>query len=451
MYSRRLGFFSCAFLFLNLLAGLTNIEGKGTNRNVLQTTSEEDSCNRPKSYLCDCEEVPADFYFNIKENFAQEKLECSPLNGGDKSTNCIPECDQVICYGALGVYQEICGTLLKRDIVTSIRNMKCGFDTSLLMHVCERDDKQLRVDVPTFKTVSEGYCVPGCGVEISGLNCTFSARFFGDPFILPEPPVEPPIEPPVEPPIEPPIEPPVEPPVEPPDDIASIPVPEPEEIEEIIIPPSEPPETAVIEIEIPIDQPVTASLENSIYYGPWSDCTAYCSENGQRFQRRTATCRNSFGVPLPLDQCDPSQEPDVVKECPFVTCVGEYYYVLGDWSACSQQCAVFTPETGTMSVGTRERELTCLFVNGTLTEPELCMDLIQAPELDLTSVCGSTPCSPVRYVMGPWGECSCQTESRIRTVTCVDLDNEEVEEQMCEALDIRRPSSIEYCFPRDCA
>ena len=86
------------------------------------------------------------------------------------------------------------------------------------MHVCERDGKRLEVDVPTYKTVIEGYCVPGCGVTMSGLNCTFNARFFGDPFILAEPPIEPPVEPPVEPPEQPPEIPPAIPPAEPPEE-----------------------------------------------------------------------------------------------------------------------------------------------------------------------------------------------------------------------------------------
>lgn len=103
-----------------------------------------------------------------------------------------------------------------------------------------------------------------------------------------------------------------------------------------------------------------------------------------------------------------------------------------------------------MSVGTRERELICLYLNGTVADTESCMDLIEAPELDLMSVCGAEPCEPVRYTMSRWGRCSCETESRIRQVTCVDLDGNEVEEQMCEALNIRKPRSIEFCLPRNC-
>jgi len=413
---------------------------------------------RPKSYLCDCEEISPIPYFKIKQNFAKEKLDCSSLCDGVKPPNCVPQCDQVICYGALGLFREFCGTLLGRDIATSVRNMKCNFDTNLLMHVCERDGKRLEVDEPTYKTVVEGFCVPGCGVKVSGLNCTFNARFFGEPLVLAEPPVEPPIEPPVEPPIEPPIEPPTEPPDEPPDVppseppeeyIDEAPVPELEEVDFEI--PSEPPEEAEVAIiNIPIEDTISAGLENSIHYGPWSDCTAYCSQNGQRFRRRTATCRNSFGVPVPMSECDTLEEPDVVEECPFVTCVGEYYYVLGDWNDCSQECATFNPETGMMSVGTRERDLTCLFLNGTEADQESCMDFIEAPELGLMSTCGEQPCSPVRYIIGQWGSCSCQTESRARSVTCADLDDVEVEEEMCEALNITRPRSVEHCFPTDC-
>lgn len=103
-----------------------------------------------------------------------------------------------------------------------------------------------------------------------------------------------------------------------------------------------------------------------------------------------------------------------------------------------------------MSVGYKERNLTCLFMNGTVTAAENCLDVIESQDVEVITICGMTPCEPVRYVTDPWGDCSCVTESRIRKVTCVDLNGKKVEEQMCEALEIRKPRSLEFCIPLRC-
>lgn len=157
----------------------------------------------------------------------------------------------------------------------------------------------MEVDVPTFKTVREGYCVPGCGVEMANLNCTFEARLFGNPYVFEEPPIEPPEIPPPEPMEEPPEIEPVEPPLEIPEfyEIPEIvpseppemeyyyyiPVPEIEyeeyDFEEMAAAPCEPPPELVpkIRINIPITKEDAAANQNSLRYGNWSDCSEYCS------------------------------------------------------------------------------------------------------------------------------------------------------------------------------
>ena len=279
-----------------------------------------------------------------------------------------------------------------------------------MVYICLGKGRRLYVDEQTFETVNGGSCVPGCKVDVDNLQCSFTARYWGEEFA--EPPVAPPCEaPPSEPPEEPPeaepseppeaepseppeaepseppeIEPseppeiePSEPPEEPDDDITYIeldlpPLPEIysfdtdlfELIEQLPNPPS--PSPVLVRIEIPVEETGEAAIENTYYYGPWSDCTQYCSQNGPRiqvtilltlfafapsqmrmFQRRSVICRNSFGIPLPLSQCDEFKQPDTVRECAFAKCVGDYYYILGDWSKCTQECATYDPDTSTTS------------------------------------------------------------------------------------------------------
>ena len=202
-----------------------------------------------------------------------------------------------------------------------------------MVYICRGKGRRLYVDVQTFETVNGGSCVPGCKVDVDNLQCSFTARYWGDEFV--EPPVAPPSEPPEEPPevepSEPPEEPPEvepsEPPEEPPEVEPSEPPEEPPEVEPSEPPeiePSEPPEEpdddityieldlpplpeiysfdtdlfelieqlpnppspspVLVRIEIPVEEAGEAAIENTYYYGPWSDCTQYCSQNGPRIQ-----------------------------------------------------------------------------------------------------------------------------------------------------------------------
>lgn len=104
----------------------------------------------------------------------------------------------------------------------------------------------------------------------------------------------------------------------------------------------------------------------------------------------------------------------------------------------------------TMSVGERRRSLQCFEVTGNSTALENCLELLRSPEV-LSEECGEVPCSPVRYRVGTWSECSCVngTNTRTRSVECVDNDNISIVESMCRALEIQPPSSRQDCTPVD--
>lgn len=63
-------------------------------------------------------------------------------------------------------------------------------------------------------------------------------------------------------------------------------------------------------------------------------------------QTRSVSCENQFGYPVPLSECDPIVYHDTIAECPYDQCLEDYYYVLGDWSDCSQDCSAYDQDTG---------------------------------------------------------------------------------------------------------
>lgn len=102
-----------------------------------------------------------------------------------------------------------------------------------------------------------------------------------------------------------------------------------------------------------------------------------------------------------------------------------------------------------MSVGTRRRTMYCFHENGTETETANCAQ--QVGNLDfLGDTCGEMPCSPVRYRVSSWTDCSCQTNTRNRIVECVDNRSRPVLDAMCYALEIQVPSKTQSCIPTGC-
>eukprot|EP00210_Caulerpa_lentillifera_P008401 g8013.t1 len=203
-------------------------------------------------------------------------------------------------------------------------------------------------------------------------------------------------------------------------------------------------------VEIPIRRVDSSSSENQVYFGSWSDCSQHCSQRSDNATReRTVVCRNFFGIPLPPSECRLAGEFTVVEECEPVSCIGNFFYVLGEWQPCSQECAIFHPENDTMSIGTRERPMYCFHTNGTSAAVENCQP--ESLNLDfLTERCGERPCSPVRYRTSPWTECSCANSTRSRTVECVDSEGINVVEANCNALGSQPPSANQDCTPTNC-
>lgn len=91
----------------------------------------------------------------------------------------------------------------------------------------------------------------------------------------------------------------------------------------------------------------------------------------------------------------------------------------------------------------------CFEVNGNRTASANCMQMLRTPDA-LIEECGERPCSPVRYRVGPWSECTCVNGTRTRSVECVDNDNISVVESMCRALEIQPPSKRQDCTPINC-
>lgn len=102
-----------------------------------------------------------------------------------------------------------------------------------------------------------------------------------------------------------------------------------------------------------------------------------------------------------------------------------------------------------MSEGTRRRKMYCFHENGTETEEANCARQVGNVDF-LEDTCGENPCSPVRYRVSPWTNCSCQTNTRYRTVECVDNGTRPVLDAMCNALEIQVPSKTQSCIPSGC-
>lgn len=147
------------------------------------------------------------------------------------------------------------------------------------------------------------------------------------------------------------------------------------------------------------------ALAGQVSSGAWRDC------NLEGTKERSVICRTATGLPILDTNCNQEELRDKknegVEDCEEVDAL--------PCDGCTERCATIDEETGQLIGGTRIATLT----------GETC----GAPD----EQCNTFPCSPVRLRAGPWGECSCQTNTQTRNVDCVDGRGEVVDVSQCDA------------------
>jgi len=272
------------------------------------------------------------------------------------------------------------------------------------------------------------------------------SAFEPEPELEPEasvPASEPGVEP-LEEPLEEPEEP-AEAPLE--EELEEEPMEEPEEAPEV--PPESAPapapgdETVVVPVQV-------GDSSNRVFATDWGECSQFCEQAATTATReRTVLCRNAFGLPLPAYQCDPEEfaEFESTEDCQLENCaVDGSYFVIGEWSACSSNCAEFNPNTGELDVGVQTRDIECFAANGDQLSTSACQDLIPS-DVNLERTCNSNPCEIVVLDISDWSPCSCTNSTQTRTVQCLTPSGEDVALERCEALGSRIPRRTQNCDP----
>jgi len=142
--------------------------------------------------------------------------------------------------------------------------------------------------------------------------------------------------------------------------------------------------------------------------GVWGNCSLTC---GTGSQVRTVACINNLTQQAVMDSFCTISRPASTTSCNTQLC-SDFHWMLGQWSACSQQCG-----GGTMS-----RSVIChdmaLGDNAPPVNETKCAGQVKPTN---TSVCNQQACASYAWFIGDWGSCSksCGTGSQNRTVGCV--------------------------------
>eukprot|EP00210_Caulerpa_lentillifera_P008402 g8014.t1 len=529
----------------------------------------------PDGYLCSCQVASNSEMDALREVMEGQDVPCVPYCGDQDAalSSCKrSRCNRNLCIGPReGI---MCGTFVQEQLTNAIFNFNCENTRQRDTVMCTSSSgSYVELDEPSYKTITSGFCFPGCGIPFSDLRCRFNANFKNtflneteEDAILPEstptpesvpasesaeaPASESEISPELSVPMSEPADAPesVDAPYSEPDYSESAPVydseiapySEPDYIYSEVAPaleseiapysefaiesfeamssayasapdfdiceifrrrtgfssindgviseddfdgyfdipsfcldggpsPSseEAPESYSLDLEDSIEAPessisqIPISIEvetrvveegNHIYEGPWRECSQYCAQAGSATEDRSVTCRNRFGIPILLEQCDEDeiQNTTSTRPCTIVDrCAGPYYYELGEWTACSRSCIAFNEQTSQLEFGEQTRTATCIHTDGSIINEEVCMASIPQ-DVSLSRRCNAFPCEMVSYVAGDWGRCSCDRSMQTRSLTCRNATGMRINAQFCDAYNVTRPRTERSCIPMDC-
>ncbi|CAL8261026.1 unnamed protein product [Merluccius merluccius] len=167
-------------------------------------------------------------------------------------------------------------------------------------------------------------------------------------------------------------------------------------------------------------------------YGIWGECTQTCG-GGRR--TRLVVCQRPTGQRLNDRSCDILDQPPDMEQCNLQPCPGSASWHRRPWKPCSVSCGR----------GTSQRDLSCVYPNGTQTEEEQCSHLAR-PRAQKACRTGGCPV----WKANRWTECSvsCGSGVQSRHVYCRLKGSGRVGPERCDPN--ARPTDLQSCQTTEC-
>ncbi|XP_056454312.1 A disintegrin and metalloproteinase with thrombospondin motifs 20 [Gadus chalcogrammus] len=167
-------------------------------------------------------------------------------------------------------------------------------------------------------------------------------------------------------------------------------------------------------------------------FGIWGECTQTCG-GGRR--TRLVVCQRPSGQRLYDRNCDVLEKPSDMEQCNQHACPGSASWHRRPWKPCSVSCGR----------GSSQREIACVYPNGTQTEEQICGHL---PRPRAQKACRTGAC-PV-WKAHRWTECSvsCGPGLQSRHVYCRLKGSGRVGPERCDPH--TRPADHQACLTSEC-
>ncbi|KAF7660784.1 hypothetical protein LDENG_00275340 [Lucifuga dentata] len=167
-------------------------------------------------------------------------------------------------------------------------------------------------------------------------------------------------------------------------------------------------------------------------YGVWGECTQTC---GGGRKTRLVVCQRPNGQRLNDYNCDVLDKPPDMEQCNLQPCPGSASWHRRPWKPCSVSC----------DVGTKQREIACVYQNQTKIDEEHCSHL---PRPRTQKACRARGCPS--WKANRWSECSvtCGVGVQNRDVYCRLKGAGRVRGELCNTR--TRPPTVQPCQTTEC-